>query len=178
VALSDDEGMTWKMKKLPENILTVGYTTACQGPDGTVHVVTSKNQPNYEIELNEAWILAAADAPSVSAATAVTMVKHLTERDPSGTRRVVWSSGRANDGRVLLEGPEVFYFSNGRVQWSVNFHLGKKVGDEIFCREDGSKVWQKTYGANGTWTWRQFDATGTQIAESRWKGKTLLGESQ
>jgi hypothetical protein len=76
----------------------------------------------------------------------------------------------------LQEGPQVFYYSNGRVQW-VNFHLGEKVGDEIFYREDGSKVWQKTYGANGTWTWRQFDATGRPIAESRWKGKTLLGVS-
>ncbi len=34
VALSNDDGKTWKMKRLPADILTVGYVTATQGPDG------------------------------------------------------------------------------------------------------------------------------------------------
>ena len=56
VALSDDDGKTWKQKRLPADILTVGYVTATQGPDGVIHIVTSKNTVNYEIELNEAWV--------------------------------------------------------------------------------------------------------------------------
>ena len=58
VALSDDDGKTWKQKRLPADILTVGYVTATQGPDGVIHIATSKNTVNYEIELNEAWVLA------------------------------------------------------------------------------------------------------------------------
>jgi YD repeat-containing protein len=57
VALSSDDGQTWTTKRLPSNILTVGYTTATQGPDGIIHIATTKNTVNYEIELNEAWLL-------------------------------------------------------------------------------------------------------------------------
>jgi hypothetical protein len=32
----------------------------------------------------------------------------------------------------------------------------------------------KSYDAGDTWTWRNFDATGAQISESHWRGKTLL----
>ena len=171
-ALSEDEGRTWKMKRLPANILTVGYTTATQGPDGVIHVVTSKNAPNYEIELDEAWILS--DAPAVEEASTIKDVKRQVEKFSDGKRMAVWSSGRANDGRRLLEGPETFYFPDGRAQWSLNFHLGKKTGKEDLYREDGSRVWEKVYGAQDEWTWRQFDAQGRQVAESHWRGKTLV----
>jgi len=56
VALSDDDGQTWKTRQLP-NIVTVGYTTATQAPNGVIHIVTSKNAPSFHIELNEAWVL-------------------------------------------------------------------------------------------------------------------------
>src|SRR5439155_13746533 len=56
VALSDDDGETWKTRQLP-NIVTVGYTTATQAPNGVIYIVTSKNQPAVHIELNEAWVL-------------------------------------------------------------------------------------------------------------------------
>ena len=57
VALSDDDGATWTRRELPADIKTVGYVTATQGPNGVIHIVTSKNHPNYEIELNETWLL-------------------------------------------------------------------------------------------------------------------------
>ena len=56
VALSDDDGVTWKTRQLP-NLVTVGYTTATQAPNGVIHVVTSKNDPPVHIELNEAWVI-------------------------------------------------------------------------------------------------------------------------
>ncbi len=56
VALSDDDGETWKTRQLP-NLVTVGYTTATQAPNGVIHIVTSKNQPDLHIELNEQWVL-------------------------------------------------------------------------------------------------------------------------
>lgn len=173
VALSDDDGKTWKQKRLPADILTVGYITATQGPDGIIHVVTSKNTVNYEIELNEAWVLSESDALT-PAPDSVTQVKEYREYRPNAKPRVVWSLGNANDGEILLEGTQTFSFENGQPQWIAHFHLGRKTGDEVFYRADGSKQWEKTYAGDGTWTWRQYDAAGRLTAESHWRDKTLV----
>jgi hypothetical protein len=173
VALSEDDGKTWVMKPLPGNILTVGYTTATEGPDGVIHVVTSKNKPNFEIELNEAWILDKAAGASAEA-TAVTAVKSFTERYPNGRVMARWSAGQAADGRVLLEGPETFFYPDGKLMWAVNFHAGQKVGEERYLRANGTLVWKKIYAGDGNWTWDSFDETGKRVAESKWKGKTML----
>jgi len=101
-------------------------------------------------------------------------VKKFTEKFPNGKTKAEWSAGRAADGRVLLEGPETFYYPNGKVMWSVKFHMGEKVGEENYFRADGTHVWTKTYGADGQWTWVNFDTAGKKIATSKWKGKTLL----
>jgi formylglycine-generating enzyme required for sulfatase activity len=172
VALSDDDGKTWKQKRLPSDILTVGYVTATQGPDGTIHIVTSKNTVNYEVELNEAWILSDSELASSEPETSGTVTKH-TERWPNGKSKAEWGTTRASDGRVLLEGPQTFNFENGALQWTATFHLGKEVGDEDLYRADGTKEWTKSYGKDGTWTWRLFDESGKQTAESHWLGKTL-----
>ncbi len=172
VALSDDDGKTWKQKRLPADILTVGYVTATQGPDGTIHVVTSKNTVNYEIELNEAWVLS--DAPAAPAPTAITGVVKHREKWPNGKLKAAWSTGRASDGRILLEGQQTLYDQAGRVQWKANFHVGKKTGEEDFYRADGSKLWQKSYEDDDQWTWRNFDKAGKVTSESQWKGKKLI----
>lgn len=172
VALSDDEGKTWVKKRLPADVLTVGYTTATQGANGVIHVVTSKNKPNYEIELNEAWVLDASAGVSAGSASPVVGVKKFSERGVGG--RVVWSAGTDGDGRVVLEGPETFYYPGGRLMWSVRFHAGEKVGEESYFRGDGTRVWTKVYGSGGEWTWVSFDRAGKKVATSRWKGKTLL----
>ena len=175
VALSDDDGATWKMKRLPANILTVGYTTATQTEDGVIHVVTSKNEPNFEIELNEAWVLSTdAGADAGAGAEKISGVKKFTEKFPNGKTKAEWSAGRAADGRVLLEGPETFYYPNGKVMWSMKFHLGEKIGEENYFRADGTHVWTKAYGPNGQWTWVNFDKADKKIATSKWKGKALL----
>ncbi|MGB6744522.1 MAG: SUMF1/EgtB/PvdO family nonheme iron enzyme [Terracidiphilus sp.] len=173
VALSDDDGKTWKQKRLPANILTVGYVTATEGPDGMIHIATSKNAVNYEIELNEAWVLSDAEAETPEPTSIAHVEKHR-ELWPNGKLKAEWSTGRANDGEILLEGTQTFYFEDGRKQWTAQFHLGKKVGDEVFYRADGTREWVKSYGAKDEWTWRNFDAAGKQISESHWSGKTLL----
>jgi formylglycine-generating enzyme required for sulfatase activity len=174
VALSSDDGKTWQMKRLPE-VLTVGYVTATQGKNGIIHIVTSKNHPNYEIELNEAWILdSAANTAANSQAISIGHISRHEERYPDGTPKAIWSEGRANNGEVLLEGSEIFYYPNGRVQWSVNYRLGRKTGVERLLRENGTKKWEKSYGSNDAWTWTEFDETGRQTAQSQWKGKMLV----
>jgi hypothetical protein len=108
--------------------------------------------------------------------TRISQVHHHHESWPNGKVRAEWSTGRANDGEILLEGPEAFNFPDGRLQWSAHFHLGRKTGAETLFREDGSKIWQKDWEGN-QWTWRAFGASGQQTAISHWKGKTLLDAS-
>ena len=175
VALSDDDGATWTQKRLPPDMSTVGYTTATQTPDGVVHVVTSKNKPNYEIELNEAWVLDKNVGAEVASADSIGDVKSFTEHYLGGVIvKATWSAGHAADGRVLLDGPESFFYPNGKLMWSVRFHAGRKTGQERFLRVDGTPVWEKEYASDGTWTWKSFDRDGNVVATSNWRGKTLL----
>jgi formylglycine-generating enzyme required for sulfatase activity len=175
VALSDDDGATWMMKPLPKDILTVGYTTATQGPDGVIHVVTSKNKPDYEIELNEAWILDksaygdTANVQPIEASRNATVLK-----ETNGNSSMTWSTVKVSDGRALLDGPARFYYPEGKLLWSVDFHTGVKIGEERYLRPDGKPIWIKTYAADGTWIWDNFDRNGKRIARSKWKGKTLV----
>ena len=175
VALSDDDGVTWTMKKLPPEVLTVGYTTATQGPDGVIHVVTSKNKPDYEIELNEAWVLDKNAYGDTSDTKAGDVAKvDSVDRDGHGKVIASWSTIQVPDGRILLQGPEKFLYPDGKLMWAVEFKAGKKVGEEHYLRENGTPVWLKTYAADGTWTWDSFDSAGKRVAQSKWKGKTLL----
>ena len=175
IALSDDDGSNWTMKSLPPDVLTVGYTTSTQSSDGVVHIVTSKNKPNYEIELNEAWVLDKDAGADITAPDSVRDVQHFTEHYPDGEKvMTTWSAGRAAGGRPLLDGTENFFYLNGKSMWSATYHAGRKVGDERYLRADGTSVWQKHYADDGTWTWDNFDATGNRTATSKWRGKTLL----
>ena len=182
VALSDDDGAHWTMKRLPPDILTVGYTTATQGPDGVIHVVTSKNKPDYEIELNEAWVLdknAYGDTDQCfgGAKPAVCPVDQLSVsqqiKNSSGKLVASWSV-TGYEGRLLLQGPDQFFYPDGKLMCSADFYLGHKIGEERCLREDGTQIWVKHYAEDGAWTWDNFDASGKRISESRWRGKTLL----
>jgi hypothetical protein len=174
VALSGDEGKTWTMKRLPANILTLGYTTATQGPDGIIHIATTKNATNYEIELNEAWVLDRTAGQPDNLSKEIADIRHHTERYPDGKVKATWSTGRTPDGRVVLDSEERFFYSDGKPMWSVSFHDGEKTGTERYRREDGTLVWVKTYGADDAWTWDNFDREGKRTAESHWRKKTLL----
>jgi formylglycine-generating enzyme required for sulfatase activity len=175
VALSDDDGANWTMKRLPTDISTVGYTTATQGADGVIHVVTSKNKPDYEIELNEAWVLAK-DAYGDTANIAFSNESELRKlyKTPHVSVPAKSNVVEVPDGRMLLDGPEAFYYPNGKPMWTVEFSVGRKVGEERYLREDGTPVWEKKYAGDGTWTWRSFDREGKLAATSEWRGKTML----
>src|ERR1039458_9036745 len=160
VALSDDDGTTWTIKNLPPDVATVGYTTATQGPDGTIHVVTSKNTPNVEIELNEAWVLDKTaggqdtshpicgpdDKPGPNTAKISKSIK-----DSTGRPKQSWSSILICGGQVMLDGPEKFLYPNGKLMYSADFSAGYKVGEERYLRQDGTPFWVKKYAYFGTW---------------------------
>jgi formylglycine-generating enzyme required for sulfatase activity len=173
VALSNDDGATWTTKRLPPDVLTVGYTTATQGPDGVIHVVTSKNKPDYEIELNEAWILDKNSESSTVSNKSVGAAHH-SENYANGSVKAAWSVASMSDGRELLDGLDTSYYPNGSVMWSVQYKAGHKVDEEEFKHLDGTPIWLKHYAADGTWTWDNYDASSSRIATSHWRGKTLL----
>ena len=143
VALSDDDGETWKTRQLP-NLVTVGYTTATQAPNGVIHIVTSKNEPSVQIELNEAWVLAGGP------------------EDPDAR------------GQFRLNGQQIFYYPDGRKLWEAGYKDGRKIGVETLWAEEGYQRWERTYLAGGEWTWKIFGHSGKVTAESRWKGKDLI----
>jgi antitoxin component YwqK of YwqJK toxin-antitoxin module len=150
----------------------VGYTTATQAPNGVIHIVTSKNQPDLHIELNEAWVLEG--GAGAAAAFDPRDARQFRENYPSGKVRVTWSAGVASDGRYVLHGRQVFYYENGQKQWETTFQSGRRTGSETWWSDTGRKLWERTYGGDGEWIWKLFDEPGHVTAESRWKGKVLL----
>jgi hypothetical protein len=63
VALSEDEGETWWVKKMLDTQRgrklndTLGYCVARQSADEMIHLITSRTLPAVHFELNEKWIL-------------------------------------------------------------------------------------------------------------------------
>ena len=170
--LSDDDGKTWQSRQLPA-LATVGYVTATQGPDGVIHIVTSKNKPaDLEIELNEAWVLSTADPQPESAV--VHDAKSYREKWPNGKTKAEWGAGISAANRYVLDGRQTFYYEDGRKQWESTFSAGRPTGTETFWDPSGHKQWEKLHGGDGTWTWRLFDDSGRMTAESKWKGKELV----
>jgi formylglycine-generating enzyme required for sulfatase activity len=188
VALSDDNGETWHIRKLTSGnaldssgrlieVQTVGYVTLCQSPNGIIHLVTSRNRPNLHIEFNEAWILQEDDV--------ATMAKHQVEMVPESVRsyresysgrnlKVTWNAGIGEDGRYLLHGKETWYYENGNKQWEVNYRSGRKVGTEAYWFEDGAKKWEWQYGEDGDDVWTVWKPGGTPAARSYWRNGKLL----
>jgi formylglycine-generating enzyme required for sulfatase activity len=169
VALSNDDGESWKTRQLP-GIVTAGYTTATQAPNGVIHIVTSKNQPPVHIELNEAWVfLGGLEIPPPTFPEEPGDSTHNRENYPNGKLRATWGSAG-----TALRGPQIFYYENGQKQWEAAYWDGLKIGIERWWSEDGHKLWEKDHSRDGTWTWKIFDALGHVAAESRWKGKDLI----
>jgi len=165
VALSDDDGDTWQTRRLPD-LVTVGYTTATQAPNGVIHIVTSKSDPAVHIVLNESWVLEG--GPPAAAPGAAQGVRSYREQ------YAVWSAGVTSDGRYVLDGSQVFYYPDGKKQWEALFRSGHRIGVETWWSTAGAKQWERVYASDGEWTWRIFDDAGKVSAESRWKGKKLL----
>ena len=186
VALSDDEGETWRVKKLPGAQVherdkpwgaTLGYSALRQAPNGMIHLITTMNRPCLHFEMNEAWILAppAKEKPDAdlmrSAATSISAVKQYTEKHPNGQPRITWSAGIADDGRHLLHGTETWYYDSGLRQRQATYHLGRKVGRETCWSPDGRvrSAWQ--HGKPGERSlWTQWWPNGQKKAESSWRG--------
>jgi formylglycine-generating enzyme required for sulfatase activity len=170
VAISDDDGETWEQRDLP-GITTVGYVTATQGPNGVIHIVTSKNKPDYHIELNEEWVLKG--GPEVGPVDKVSNVKKDDEFYRGSERVATWSGEFTDNNRYLLDGIQKYY-AGGVELWEATFKAGHRIGTETWWGPGGVKQWEKTWSNTGEWTWRIFSPDGRQTAVSKWKGKELM----
>ncbi|MBL9216037.1 MAG: SUMF1/EgtB/PvdO family nonheme iron enzyme [Opitutaceae bacterium] len=184
LAVSDDDGKTWRKKKLAGGQLhetrkvrgfgTIGYSVLRQGSDDLIHLITTMTEPCLHFTFNEAWL----DAPEGeegdavlmrNSATTITSVSDYSERYSDGKTRITWRAGIANDGRYLLHGPEKWFFPDGKLQYEANFALGRKVGSEILYDNTGRKLWAWTHQEDGTSLWTQYWPNGSRKAESSWK---------
>jgi len=194
VALSEDEGKTWHIKKLVgtqkhenKNRLggadTIGYSTARQAPNGMIHLITTMNRPSLHFAFNEAWILedktrfdGISDAELMeSTATEVAEVRQYRENYASGKVWLIYSGGVADDGRFLLDGAETWYYENSHKQYEAGYRLGRKVGTETYWTGDGKKKWQWEHQGDGSSVWTQWWSNGQKKAESAWRNSMCHG---
>lgn len=186
VALSNDDGETWRIKRLPgaysahRKMPSLGYCVARQAPNGLIHLITSLNGPALHFELNEAWILSdetySDDDPrlDLSGATTVTRLAAHRENYPSGTPRVTWSTGTANDGTIVLEGTETWFYPGGGKQREASYHLGRKVGHEAYWNESGKLAWEWQHREDGKNEWTTYWSDGSRRSHSVWKNHELI----
>ncbi|HUT34486.1 MAG TPA: SUMF1/EgtB/PvdO family nonheme iron enzyme [Planctomycetota bacterium] len=170
VALSDDEGETWHIRKLAGALphesrrhdgATVGYSVARQAPNGVIHLITSMNHPSLHFELNEAWILS----------------------------KEAGADAGASDGRYLLEGKQTWAYPSGQKQWEVTYHQGRKLGEETHWTSGGTTDWSWQHRPStgsgrgepaeprddGTSVWTQWWPDGKKKAESTWRDHRCEG---
>ncbi|MCC6165122.1 MAG: SUMF1/EgtB/PvdO family nonheme iron enzyme [Acidobacteria bacterium] len=195
VALSDDEGETWTIKRLvgaeahetPARAArlggpTLGYAVAAQSQNGLIHLITSMNRQALHFALNEAWILAPADGVTDAdvatqpALPAVGRTETHDERFADGrSARATWSSAELADGTYVLHGEETWTYRNGGTQWSATYDRGRKVGLERYRSEDGTVQWTLDHRRDGTSVWTQFWPNGTKRSESTWRDMQAIG---
>jgi hypothetical protein len=183
VALSEDEGQTWHIKKLvgtkpheSDHLFdTLGYCVARQAPDGIIHLVTTMNTPCLHFELNEAWILDEEAGFDAYHRARLSNVSDFKERYPSGKLKARWTAGMSPDGEYLLHGAQSWYYENGRPQWQVLYDAGRKVGCEQYWDRDGKETWQWQHHLDGTSVWTQYWPNGRKKSESTWRSFRLDG---
>jgi len=175
VALSTNNGLSWRIKPLPVQLPnhergtngTLGYVTARQAPNGVIHILSTETQPCLHYELNEAWICS--DAGDVPAETAGGSVKQFSEHYPGGKTSSRWSARICPNGRYLLDGRETDYYPTGAKQHQVTYQNGRKTGVELFWSPDGAKIWSWAHDLkNHRSVWTQFWPNGRKRLQSTW----------
>jgi formylglycine-generating enzyme required for sulfatase activity len=189
VALSDDEGQGWKLKPLPGVLPhdrytlqtranwgavsplkegTLGYTISAQSPNGVIHLVTSCNHPSQHFEMNESWILSDRIEPKPLSPAKGRLFSDY-ENYPDGRRRASWSGRVDETGRYLLEGVEVWYYTNGVKQYCINWNGGLRTGLETCWNERGRKLWEWDHRPGSASIWTQYWPNGQKKHESHWR---------
>ncbi|MCX8092203.1 MAG: SUMF1/EgtB/PvdO family nonheme iron enzyme [Verrucomicrobiae bacterium] len=197
VALSEDEGKTWRIKPLPgarPNFRwlfrdrpgytrpsplkdgTLGYAIAAQAPNGVIHLITSANHPPQHFEMNEAWILSdSPDPTNVRPGEGEPFADR--EHHPNGQLKASWSGRRDSTGRYVLHGRETHFYPNGQKEYEVNWRDGVKIGTETHWDAEGRKVWEWQHDPQGESVWTHYWPNGRKRLESRWRAGRCVGEA-
>ena len=164
----------WEPKDGPHHRYpTLGYAVATQGPDGVIHLMSSMNHPSLHFAMNEAWILSD-DSPVAGFGNVVSRIPH-EEHYADGTSRITWSDCIDPDGKYLLDGPETWFYPDGKKQYAVEYAQGRKVGEETLWDRSGSRVWSWTRDAVGNGVWTHYWPDGGKRIESHWQGYRVQG---
>jgi len=188
VALSEDEGKTWRFRRLIGAQLhedqeraermkgpTLGYSVARQAPNGMIHLIATMNSPCLHFEFNEAWILndqtgeRSDKVLMASSARQIPDVRTFEEKDATGKIKARWSGGRADDGRFLLHGSEAWFWPGGGRQYEVSYELGRKVGKETVWRPDGSVAWSCDHDPKAGTVRTEYWPNGQKKSETTWQ---------
>lgn len=183
VAVSEDEGQSWIIKKLPGAQPhdysglphgTLGYAVAKQAPNGVIHLITTMNRPSLHLAFNEAWVLEGTSALDESEIlrpkfSEIEDRRRFQETFPDGSLKAVRSGGQADDGRFLLDGQETWYYSNGVRQYQVEYHLGRRVGKESYWTPDGSLKWEWEHQDDGSSVLTRYWSNGNKRSSTEWK---------
>lgn len=181
VALSEDEGQTWHIRKLAGAQehekddpwgATIGYSVARQAPNGVIHLIATMNSPCLHFEMNEAWVLSSDTREEPDAklmkffVMSISDIADCEEQYPNGKIRALWSAGMGNDDRYLLYGKETWFYENGQKQREATHSLGRT---ETYWLPDGKKLWQWEHKEDGNSVWTQWWPNGQKKAESTWR---------
>jgi hypothetical protein len=181
VALSEDEGETWLIKKLAGTLPadqaatlgnpneTIGYSVAVQAANGIIHMITTKTIPPLHWELNEAWILDNDAGFMEHPRQTVSSVQQYTEKYPSGRVRALRKGGVTSEGEFRLEGKETWFYEDGSMQWEVIYSGGRKTGTETYRDPSGRIVWSWEHSSDGSSVWTQYWPNGNRKSESTWR---------
>jgi hypothetical protein len=200
VALSDDDGATWRIRPLPgaqphENreyhggAATIGYSAMRQGPDGIVHLVTTMNEPCLHFAFNEAWILGEGSddalegdgAMEAGRGGAVGPARRLSSAlgatsDPDGLAE--FGLARCADGSVVRDGGEVWRNAQGAVLYECSWIAGRRAGLERSLGSDGRIEWEREHASDGTSVLRIYDDSGHLRSRSNWSGSRASGVAE
>jgi formylglycine-generating enzyme required for sulfatase activity len=194
VALSDDEGKTWTIKKLvlaPEHndwhgivkkgskpqhgFGTLGYCAATQTPNGVIHLMTSKGKPSMHFAFNEAWILSdfTGEVNQQSGKNDGT-TKKIEEKYANGKPRVI-SGGWIGKNGFVLHGKEMWYYEDGAKQYEAIYNNGVLEGTETYWDNQGKIKWTREHTPYGISVWTNYWPNGRKRSESTWWGLTATG---
>lgn len=188
VALSDDEGESWIIRRLPGTQPherpdwaarmggdTLGYSVARQAPNGVIHLVTTMNEPCLHFEFNETWILRGAEpagddaALRANSATKVGGVRDYVERDAGGRVTLRYRGGVGDDGRFLLDGPCTWHQPDGSVLREATYRLGRLTGVETVFSPGGGRIWSRDHRGDGEVVWTNYWPDGQLRTRSAWR---------
>ncbi len=196
VAISEDEGTTWKFKSIPQTLPhesripgitahassshsdgTLGYCVMRQAPNGRIHLITSMNHPSLHFEFNEAWISQEGDAVPLPKPSGKAETKTEQENYPNGKARISSSAKNFADGTFWLNGKQTAFYPAGQKQHEVTYRDGKKTGEESYWTDEGKLVWQWQHREDGTNVWTQWHSNEKKKSESSWVNHRCVGKA-